>query len=68
MKAFREVQKLLTKNHGKSVADVMTPSPLCVRKMTNLEDAARFYSKFLASKLTKKILFWFSVLSDQVVT
>lgn len=40
-KAFNEIQKLLSKTHGKSVGDVMTPSPLVVREMTNLEDAAR---------------------------
>eukprot|EP00249_Psilotum_nudum_P001771 c14440_g1_i1 orf=172-996(+) len=40
-KAFREIQNLLSKTHGKVVAEVMTPSPLVVREMTNLEDAAR---------------------------
>ncbi|GAQ93577.1 Cystathionine beta-synthase (CBS) family protein [Klebsormidium nitens] len=47
-KAFKEIQKLLNKTHGKTVGDVMTPNPLAVRPMTNLEDAARLLleSKF----------------------
>lgn len=47
-KAFKEIQKLLNKTHGKTVGDVMTPHPLAVRPMTNLEDAARLLleSKF----------------------
>lgn len=40
-KAFKELQKLISKTQGKTVGEVMTPSPLVVRKMTNLEDAAR---------------------------
>jgi CBS domain-containing protein len=40
-KAFKEIQKLLVKTNGKTVGDVMTPSPLVVREGTNLEDAAR---------------------------
>lgn len=40
-KAFKEIQKLLNKTQGRIVGEVMTPSPLVVRKMTNLEDAAR---------------------------
>jgi CBS domain-containing protein len=40
-KAFKEIQKLLNKTHGKTVGEVMTPSPLVVREMTNLEDAAK---------------------------
>ncbi|CAM6072890.1 unnamed protein product [Sphagnum tenellum] len=40
-KAFKEIQKLLLKTHGKTVGEVMTPSPLVVRESTNLEDAAR---------------------------
>ncbi|MCO5605972.1 hypothetical protein L7F22_060158 [Adiantum nelumboides] len=40
-KAFKELQKLISKTRGKTVGEVMTPSPLVVRKMTNLEDAAR---------------------------
>ncbi|KAG0569301.1 hypothetical protein M758_6G076900 [Ceratodon purpureus] len=40
-KAFKEIQKLLIKTNGKTVGDVMTPSPLVVREDTNLEDAAR---------------------------
>jgi len=40
-KAFKEIQKLLIKTNGKTVGDVMTPSPLVVRERTNLEDAAR---------------------------
>lgn len=40
--AFKEIQKLLLKTHGKTVGEVMTPSPLVVRESTNLEDAARY--------------------------
>jgi len=40
-KAFKEIQKLLIKTNGKTVGDVMTPSPLVVREHTNLEDAAK---------------------------
>jgi len=39
--AFHEVQKLILKNAGKTVADVMTANPLVVRPETNLETAAR---------------------------
>lgn len=47
-KAFKEIQKLLHKTHGRTVGEVMTPNPLVVRPMTNLEDAARILldSKF----------------------
>jgi CBS-domain-containing membrane protein len=41
VQAFKEIQKLLNKTHGKTVGEVMTPSPLVVREMTNLEDAAK---------------------------
>ncbi|KAF2532202.1 hypothetical protein F2Q70_00033468 [Brassica cretica] len=40
-KTFNELQKLISKTHGKVVGDLMTPSPLVVRGSTNLEDAAR---------------------------
>lgn len=40
-KAFKEIQKLISKTQGRTVGEVMTPSPLVVREMTNLEDAAR---------------------------
>ncbi|XVF67543.1 hypothetical protein PTKIN_Ptkin10aG0129800 [Pterospermum kingtungense] len=40
-KTFNEIQKLMGKNNGKVVGDLMTPSPLVVRETTNLEDAAR---------------------------
>lgn len=40
-KAFKELQKLISKTQGKTVGEVMTPSPIVVRSMTNLEDAAR---------------------------
>lgn len=40
-KTFNEIQKLMNKNNGKVVGDLMTPSPLIVRETTNLEDAAR---------------------------
>eukprot|EP01018_Ginkgo_biloba_P022888 Gb_10406 [translate_table: standard] len=40
-KTFNEIRKLLNKTNGKTVAEVMTPSPLVVREGTNLEDAAR---------------------------
>ncbi|KAL6270447.1 hypothetical protein ACE6H2_027358 [Prunus campanulata] len=40
-KTFNKIQKLLSKNNGKVVGDVMTPAPLVVRETTNLEDAAR---------------------------
>ncbi|GBG75378.1 hypothetical protein CBR_g20008 [Chara braunii] len=47
-KAFKEIQKLLHKMRGKTVGEVMTPHPLVVRSMTNLEDAVRLLleSKF----------------------
>ncbi|KAF2318923.1 hypothetical protein GH714_011783 [Hevea brasiliensis] len=38
---FNEMQKLLTKNNGRIVGDLMTPAPLVVNETTNLEDAAR---------------------------
>lgn len=41
LQAFKEIQKLLIKTNGKTVGDVMTPSPLVVREQTNLEDAAK---------------------------
>ncbi|KAF9675887.1 hypothetical protein SADUNF_Sadunf09G0080100 [Salix dunnii] len=40
-KAFNELQKLLIKNNGKVVGDLMTPNPLVVYETTNLEDAVR---------------------------
>ncbi|KAF9678522.1 hypothetical protein SADUNF_Sadunf07G0043600 [Salix dunnii] len=38
---FNEVQRLLSKNNGKVVGDLMTQAPVVVRETTNLEDAAR---------------------------
>ncbi|KAB5541312.1 hypothetical protein DKX38_014286 [Salix brachista] len=38
---FNELQKLLIKNNGKVVGDLMTPNPLVVYETTNLEDAVR---------------------------
>ncbi|XP_044479745.1 CBS domain-containing protein CBSX1, chloroplastic-like isoform X8 [Mangifera indica] len=38
---FNEIQRLLSKNNGKVVGDLMTPTPLVVYENTNLEDAAR---------------------------
>ncbi|MCO5575426.1 hypothetical protein L7F22_029227 [Adiantum nelumboides] len=40
-KAFKEIQKLISKTHGKTVEEVMTPSPLVVQETSNFEDAAR---------------------------
>lgn len=40
-KTFNEVQRLLSKTNGKVVGDLMTPAPLVVREMTDLEDVAR---------------------------
>ncbi|OAE23420.1 hypothetical protein AXG93_961s1140 [Marchantia polymorpha subsp. ruderalis] len=40
-KAFKEIQVLLNKTHGKTVGELMSPSPLVVRELTNIEDAAR---------------------------
>ncbi|KAK4584694.1 hypothetical protein RGQ29_022418 [Quercus rubra] len=40
-KTFNEVQKLLSKTNGKVVGDLMTPAPVVVREISNLEDAAR---------------------------
>lgn len=40
-KTFNEIQRLLGKNDGKVVGDLMTPAPLVVRETTNLEDAVR---------------------------
>ncbi|KAL3147263.1 hypothetical protein ABBQ32_002754 [Trebouxia sp. C0010 RCD-2024] len=39
--AFHEVQKMILKNTGKLVSDVMTADPLVVRPETNIEAAAR---------------------------
>lgn len=44
-KTFNEVQKLLAKTKGKVVGDLMTPAPLVVRELTNLEDVARLLLK-----------------------
>lgn len=38
---FRAVQRLITKNAGKTVADVMTEEPLVVRPETNMAAAAK---------------------------
>ena len=38
--SFYEVQKLVAKNAGKSVGDVMTADPITVRPATSIEDAA----------------------------
>lgn len=40
-KTFHEIQRLLSKTNGKVIGDVMTSSPLAVRKNTNLDAAAR---------------------------
>ncbi|XWS39925.1 hypothetical protein CRYUN_Cryun18bG0096700 [Craigia yunnanensis] len=40
-KTFNEIQKLMSKNNGKVVGDLMTPSPLVVHETRSLEDAAR---------------------------
>lgn len=40
-KTFNELQKLLIKNNGKVVGDLMTPNPLVVDESTNIEDAVR---------------------------
>ncbi|KAI5074515.1 hypothetical protein GOP47_0010476 [Adiantum capillus-veneris] len=40
-KAFKEIQMLISKTHGKTVEEVMTPSPLVVQENSNFEDAAR---------------------------
>ncbi|CAM6088475.1 unnamed protein product [Calypogeia fissa] len=40
-KAFKEIQVLLGKTHGKTVGELMSPSPIVVRELTNIEDAAR---------------------------
>ncbi|XP_028106177.1 CBS domain-containing protein CBSX1, chloroplastic-like [Camellia sinensis] len=40
-KRFNEIQRLLSKTHGKVVGDLMTPAPLVVCETTNLEDAVR---------------------------
>ncbi|CAK0737120.1 hypothetical protein CVIRNUC_000858 [Coccomyxa viridis] len=39
--AFHQIQKLVLKNAGKSVADVMTESPIVVRPTTDMTSAAR---------------------------
>jgi len=46
LQTFNELQKLLIKNNGKVVGDLMTPNPLVVYETTNLEDAVR-YQHFL---------------------
>jgi CBS domain-containing protein len=38
---FRAVQRLISKNSGKTVADVMTEEPLVVRPETNMAAAAK---------------------------
>ena len=38
--SFFETQKLVVKNAGKSVGDVMTEDPITVRPQTTIEDAA----------------------------
>lgn len=40
-KTFNEIQRLLSKTNGKVVGDLMTPAPLVVREITDLEDTAR---------------------------
>ncbi|KAF9666006.1 hypothetical protein SADUNF_Sadunf16G0184000 [Salix dunnii] len=40
-KTFNQLQKLLIKNNGKVVGDLMTPNPLVVYETTNLEDAVK---------------------------
>lgn len=49
--AFFEVQKLILKNAGKVVADVMTPEPFTVRDNTNLEAAARILLRLKIRRL-----------------
>lgn len=49
--AFFEVQKLILKNAGKVVADVMTPEPFTVRDSTNLEAAARILLRLKIRRL-----------------
>jgi CBS domain-containing protein len=44
LQTFNELQKLLIKNNGKVVGDLMTPNPLVVYETTNLEDAVRYQS------------------------
>lgn len=39
--AFRQVQRLISKNAGKTVADVMTEDPVVVRPETNMSAAAK---------------------------
>jgi len=39
--AFKDTQKLLIKINGKTIGDMMTPTPLVIHKHTNLKDAAR---------------------------
>ncbi|XP_044479744.1 CBS domain-containing protein CBSX1, chloroplastic-like isoform X7 [Mangifera indica] len=45
---FNEIQRLLSKNNGKVVGDLMTPTPLVVYENTNLEDAASILSHLIA--------------------
>ncbi|XP_044489294.1 CBS domain-containing protein CBSX1, chloroplastic-like isoform X2 [Mangifera indica] len=47
-KTFNEIQRLLSKNNGKVVGDLMTPTPLVVYENTNLEDAASILSHLIA--------------------
>jgi CBS domain-containing protein len=44
LQTFNELQKLLIKNNGKVVGELMTPNPLVVYETTNLEDAVRYQS------------------------
>ena len=66
--AFKEIQKLLIKTNGQVIGDVMTPSPLVVRELTNLEDAARYtlypfqpgWNAIQTSSCLVKVIYFFS--------
>jgi CBS domain-containing protein len=49
--SFFEVQKLVEKNKGKTVGDVMTSDPVCVRPATTIEDAANLLLRMKIRRL-----------------
>ncbi|KAL6785157.1 hypothetical protein ACKKBG_A02680 [Auxenochlorella protothecoides x Auxenochlorella symbiontica] len=49
--SFYEVQKLMLKNAGKIISDVMTPDPVCVRASTTIEDAANLLLRMRIGRL-----------------
>ena len=57
LQTFNEVQKLLSKTNGKVVGDLMTPAPVVVREISNLEDAARLFNSSSFSSVLSILFF-----------